>query len=215
MLWKENVMDLQLEHNRLNPNYEECLRLHHCWPWFLILGIAIMVLGAAAIGSAFIATLMTVMVFGILLLVGGVVQVINAFLARTWRGFFTLALVGALQLIIGGLMIEHPLEAGEALTLMMAIAFVFGGVTRLIYGVMQSFSGRGWVLLNGLVTLVLGLAIWRGWPQSSVWVIGLFVGIDLLFSGWSWVMLGLAVKYAAPPKDTREHQEAEMMSGAR
>jgi uncharacterized membrane protein HdeD (DUF308 family) len=82
------------------------------------------------------------------------------------------------------------------LTLFLAISLLVGGTMRLIFGLVQDFAGRGWVLLNGLITLLLGVAIWRQWPESSNWVIGLFVGIDLIFSGWSWVMLGLLVKSA-------------------
>lgn len=199
-------MNLQQEHDRLNPQYEECLRLHDCWLWFLVLGIAIMLVGVAAIGAAFIATLTTVFVFGILLIVGGVVQIVNAFLARTWQAFFVHLLVGVLHLIVGGIMVEHPLRAAEGLTLMIAVAFLISGAARLIYGAVNSFAGRGWVMLNGLITVLLGIAIWRQWPESGLWVIGLFIGIDLVFSGWSWVMLGLAVKAVPPSAETIEQK---------
>jgi uncharacterized membrane protein HdeD (DUF308 family) len=191
-------MNLPSERDQLNLHYEECLRLHDCWLWFLVLGIAITLVGAAAIGAAFITSLATILVFGILLLVGGVVQIVNAFLARSWRAFFLHLLVGALHLIVGGVMVEEPLRALKALTLMLAVSFLIGGAARMTYAAMQSFSGRGWVLLNGLITFLLGIAIWRGCPESSETIIGLFVGIDLVFSGWSWIMLGLAVKAAAP-----------------
>jgi uncharacterized membrane protein HdeD (DUF308 family) len=203
---KETIMDLQHKRDELNPHYEECLRLSHCWLWFLILGIATVALGVAAIGSAFIATLTAVKVFGIFLSIAGVVQIVNAFLARTWKAFFLHVLIGILHLIVGEIMIEHPLMAAEALTLMLTVAFLVGGACRLVYGATQSFSGRGWVLVNGLVTLLLGISIWRQWPESSLWVIGLFIGVDLVFSGWSWVMLGLAVKPGARPADHRENQ---------
>ena len=61
----------------------------------------------------------------------------------------------------------------------------------------EHFDGWGWVLVNGLVTLALGIMIWRRWPEASFWVIGLFVGIDLLFAGWSWVMTAVAVRTLA------------------
>jgi uncharacterized membrane protein HdeD (DUF308 family) len=204
-------MDLQHERDKLNPHYEECLRLHKCWLWFLVLGIATIGLGLAAISSVFIATMASVTVLGALLLVGGVVQIVNAFLARTWRAFFLYIMVGLLHIIVGDLMVEHPLVAAEALTLMLAVAFLLGGAARLIYGAMHSFSGRSWVLLNGLITLLLGISIWRQWPASSLWIIGLFIGIDLAFCGWSWVMLGLAVKAPAP---AAEHREVGTMAGA-
>jgi uncharacterized membrane protein HdeD (DUF308 family) len=184
----------------LNPRYEECLRLHRCWAWFLALGTVLMAVGVLAITEAALTVFATILVFGILLVVGGGVQIINAFLARTWRGFFLHMLIGILHLVVGELMIEHPLAAAEGLTLLLAVAFLVGGSLRIIHAVGERFADWGWVLLNGLVTLALGILIWRQWPGSGYLVIGLFVGIDLILSGWSWVMLGLIVKAAGPPR---------------
>src|SRR6516165_9111872 len=102
------AMSLHPQPDTLNPRYEECLRLHRCWVWFLILGIVLMVVGALAVGAAFVATFTTVLVFGYLLLAGGVVQVVNAFLGGSWRGFFVHLLAGVLELIVGVFMIEDP-----------------------------------------------------------------------------------------------------------
>ncbi len=182
----------------VNPRFESALRLRDCWAWFLGLGIVLMLLGAGAVAYALLATLYAVLTFGILLLAGGVVQIVNAILARSWRGFFVHFLAGILHLLVGALIVEHPLRAAEDLTLMLALAFLVGGAFRIGVCLIERFAGWNWVLLNGLVTLLLGIAIWRRWPASTEWVIGTFVGIDLLFNGWSWVMLGLAVKGSAP-----------------
>jgi uncharacterized membrane protein HdeD (DUF308 family) len=189
-------MSLRVPADALNPRYEECLRLHKCWLWFLVLGIALMVVGVLALGAAVITTLTTVLVFGCLLLAGGVVQIVNAFLGRSWRGFFLHLLGGILHLVIGVLMIEHPVAAAEGLTLMLAAAFIVGGVFRVVVALKEQFAGAGWVVLHGVIAFALGVAIWRHWPESSLQVIGFFVGIDLIFNGWSWVMLGLIVKAA-------------------
>jgi uncharacterized membrane protein HdeD (DUF308 family) len=162
--------------------------------------------GALAIAAAFITTLTSVAVFGILLLGGGVIQLGNAFLARTWKGFFIHLFAGLLYLVVGGLMVEHPIEAAEGLTLMLAAVFLIGGATRVIFALIHSFAGRGWVLVNGFISVLLGISIWRQWPESSLWVIGLFIGIDLVFNGWLWVMLGLAVKAPAPESGHAEAQ---------
>ncbi len=192
-------MNPQAQADPLNQRYEECLRLHKCWLWFLLLGIALILLGVVALGySMILTTITTVLVFGILLLAGGVVQIVNAFLGRNWGGFFLHLLAGVLHVILGVLMIEHPLRAAEVLTLMQAVAFLVGGSLRIIVVLTERFSAWPWVLLNGVVTLLLGISIWRQWPESSLWVIGLFVGIDLIFNGWSWVMLGLAVRAILP-----------------
>jgi uncharacterized membrane protein HdeD (DUF308 family) len=202
-------MNLQQELNQVNPRFEEYLRLRKLWIWFVSLGILLMAVGAVAIGAAFIATLTSVIVFGILLISGGVVQLVNAFLARSWRGFFIHLFAGLLYLVVGGLMVEHPVEAAEGLTLMLGAAFLLGGAMRVTYSLTQSFAGRGWVLMNGFISLLLGLSIWRQWPESSLWVIGLFIGIDRVFNGWLWVMLGLMVKAPAPMS---EHNVAEASS---
>jgi uncharacterized membrane protein HdeD (DUF308 family) len=187
--------------DQFDPNVEECLRLYKCWPWFLGLGVLLIVAGAVAVGSPHVAQLTTyflMVLFGWLLLAGGVVEIVNAFVVRTWRGFFLHLLAGVLHLVVGGLLVEHPVRGAEVLTLMLAVAFLVGGTFRLVGAVAVRFSGWVWVALNGAITLALGVAIWRSWPGSSDWVIGLFVGIDLIFDGWSWVMLGLMVKAAAP-----------------
>ena len=191
-------MNTQAQSDPLNPRYEECLRMHRCWAWFLWLGIALVVVGAVAIGYAVLATLTTVLLVGYLLLAGGIVQIVNAFLAGTWRGVFLHLLGGFLHLVLGVLMIERPERAAEILTLMLAVAFLIGGGVRILGALSHRFAGWNWVLLNGVVTFALGVLIWRQWPESKYWVIGLFAGIDLIFNGWSWVMLGLMVKSAAP-----------------
>jgi uncharacterized membrane protein HdeD (DUF308 family) len=186
----------------VNPRFLESMQLHGCWGWFLALGIAMILLGTAAIGAQFVATLTSIILFGSLLLAGGVVQIVNAVLARGWRAFFVYLLMGILHVVVGGMMIERPDRAAEVLTLMLAVAFLAGGAFRILYVLFERVTGWPWMLLNGIITLLLGLAIWRQWPEASNWVIGLFVGIDLIFNGWSWVMLALAVK--APAAGARE-----------
>jgi uncharacterized membrane protein HdeD (DUF308 family) len=169
--------------------------LRKSWPFLLVLGIGLSVLGLCAIGAAFIATLATILVFGILLLVAGAVQVATALIARTWRGVFLHMLVGILYVVLGALMIEHPDRAARGLTLMIAAAFLIGGLFRIVFALgSEKFPGWDWVLGNGIVTLVLGILIWRQWPESSAWVIGLFVGIDLFSDGCAWVALALALR---------------------
>jgi uncharacterized membrane protein HdeD (DUF308 family) len=187
-------MNLEQDLSQINPRYEEWLRLRNSWVWFLILGIVLIAAGTLAIAAAFIATLTSVLLFGILLLAGGVVQLINAFLARTWNGFVLHLFAGLVYLVIGALMIDHPVRAAEGLTLMLATAFLVGGAVRVIYALIHSFAGRSWVVINGFISLLLGIAIWRQWPESSLWVIGLFIGVDLIVNGWMWVMVGIMVK---------------------
>jgi uncharacterized membrane protein HdeD (DUF308 family) len=160
-----------------------------------------MIVGALAISAPYLTaltTLGTVLMCGILLMAGGVVQIVNAFLARSWRGFFVHLLGGILHLVIGLLMIRHPATMAAGITLVLAAGFMIGGGFHIVYTLFERFAGWGWVLFNGIITLMLGIMIWQQWPESTEWVIGLFVGIDLLFNGWSWVMLGMLVRGARP-----------------
>src|SRR3954447_7769549 len=99
-----NAMNTHSQTDPLNQRYEECLRLHKCWVWFLVLGIALILLGTGVLVSGYliVATFTAVVVFGSLLLAGGVVQIVNAFLGRSWGGFFLHLLAGLLHVIVGG-----------------------------------------------------------------------------------------------------------------
>jgi uncharacterized membrane protein HdeD (DUF308 family) len=165
--------------------------LRRVWWLFFALGLVSIIVGLLAISSAFIATLASVVVFGVLLLIAGTTEVIHAVMVRNWRGFALHLLAAALYLIVGLFMLEDPVRAAAVLTLLLTTAFFVGGLLRIIFSLVVQFPAWPWVLLNGVVDLILGVVIWSGWPGSSLWVIGLFVGIDLLFHGWSWVILAL------------------------
>ena len=120
----------------------------------------------------------------------------SVFWGRRWRGFFLHLLAGVVYFIAGVFMIENPIAAAVGLTLLVAACLLVGGILRIVLSVAERFDGWRWILLNGLISLLLGVSIWRQWPLSGQWVIGLFVGIEILFSGLSWLMLGLAVRSA-------------------
>lgn len=168
--------------------------LREIWGFLLGMGIALMLLGIAAIGSSLIATFATVLVFGILLLLGAIFEVVTAFWGRNWRGFFLHLLTGVLYLIAGIFLINNPVGAALGLTLLVAVCLLTGGAVRIVLSLLERFDGWGWVVMNGIVSVLLGAAIWRQWPLSGLWALGLFVGIEMLFSGLSWVMLALAVR---------------------
>jgi uncharacterized membrane protein HdeD (DUF308 family) len=161
--------------------------------FLMFMGVALIALGAVAMGSSFIATLATVLMFGLVLLLGAIFQVVTAFWARQWRGFFLHMIAGVLYLIASVFMLQNPLEAALGLTILVAVCLLVGGIVRIVMSVFERFEGWGWVFVNGLVSVLLGAAIWRQWPLSGFWVIGLFVGIEMFLSGLSWLMLGLAL----------------------
>lgn len=176
------------------PLAEELHRLGRSWGRIVALGAVVMAVGIGAVAFSLLATLTTVVVIGALLLTAGTVQLIGAFVARSWRGFFVSALVGVLHILVGAIMVEHPLRAAAVLTLVIAVMLLVGGAARLLFAATHRYHGRGWTAVSGFISMVLGVMIWRDWPEASLWVIGTFAGIDLAFAGWSWLMLGLAAK---------------------
>jgi uncharacterized membrane protein HdeD (DUF308 family) len=170
------------------------------WFWFVLLGAALIVLGVIALGSVVIASLAVALVLGALLLIGGVVEAIGAFWARGWSGFFLHLLSGVLSIVVGVLFLRAPLSADIALTLLIACFLMVGGIFKIIAALSYRFGGWGWPLASGIIDLLLGLLIWIGWPATGLWVIGLFLGINLIFRGVNWIALGFALR--ALPRTT-------------
>lgn len=169
------------------------------WGWFLALGIALIVLGTIAISVPAIMTITTVVFFGVILLMGGLAEALGAFWARDWGGFFIQLLIGVFYLILGFLFVASPGAATLAATLLIAAFLIVGGIFKIAAALSYHFPGWGWVAASGAITLVLGILIWAEWPSSAPWVIGLFVGIEMLLNGWWWVMIALAVQKLPRP----------------
>jgi uncharacterized membrane protein HdeD (DUF308 family) len=156
---------------------------------FIGLGIVLIILGTIAIGTAMFTTLISVMLFGWLLLIGGVIESVHAFWVRPWSGLLLQLFMGVLSIIFGLLIVANPGASALALTLLMAAFFVVGGVFRIVTAAREHFPGRGWAIFSGCINVLLGILIWAHWPVSAFWVIGLFIGIDLLFTGWWFISL--------------------------
>jgi len=175
---------------------DELRTLHSSWIWFLVLGIAMVVLGTFAISWACIATITVAAtwLFGFLLIASGIAEIVNSFYAGRWSGTLVHMLIGVLYAVVGLMIVDQPETAAEQLTLIIAIFLILSGVFRIVFALSEHFTGWGWVLLNGAVTLFLGILIYKQWPASGLWVIGLFIGIDLIFNGWAWIMLALGLR---------------------
>jgi uncharacterized membrane protein HdeD (DUF308 family) len=176
------------------PQGDVRARLQRSWWLFLALGVVSIIFGILVIGAPYVMTSITVILIGVLLLILGVMEVIHALTVRNLRGFAVHLLTAGLYLVVGLFVLEDPDRAAAVFTLLLAAAFFVGGMLRIIAAIAEQFPAWQWVLLHGAVDLVLGVLIWSGWPESSNWVIGLFVGVDLLFHGWSMVILGLSVR---------------------
>ncbi len=168
--------------------------IRRSWFWFLALGIILILFGIMALTWAVVATVVSVEIFGWLLFFGGILSVSHAFLRRRWGGFFLELFAGILYAIVGLMMLSNPAEGAVALTLLIAVFLMIGGIFRILTALTARFHHWIWVLLNGVISLLLGIMIWRQWPVSGLWVIGLFIGIDMIFYGWSLIMLAMAVR---------------------
>ena len=142
-------------------------------------------------------TLASVLFFGVLLIVGGLSQLIQAFQCKGWKSVLWHVLIALLYVAAGIVIIVDPILASMTLTLMLAWILIAVGVFRIIIAFqLRPVNGWFWPLLSGLVSILLGGMIIAHWPVSGLWVIGLFVAIELIFNGWAYVFIALAARQA-------------------
>ncbi len=168
--------------------------LRHWWGWLLVLGIIMVFLGTIALFITPAATIGTVLVLGWLLVVSGIVEAIQSFRVRRWGGIFLHLIGGVLGVLVGLLVVTHPVAGALAWTLLFASFFTVIGLFRLVAAIRLKFPNWGWAAFDGGVTLLLGLLLWVDWPGSGLWFLGLAVGISLILRGWSYIMFAVAVR---------------------
>jgi len=166
--------------------------------WIIALGVVYVIAGLIALSSVVFATRVTVFVVGIMMLISGVAEVINAFQFKSWGKFLIWLLLGALYIVAGLLTFENPLLAASVLTLLLGVALVVSGVMRIVLAFSMR-EGMSWttLVLSGIVSLLLGLIILVHWPVSSLFVLGTLLGIDLLIIGIGWIFVGFGLRSRA------------------
>ena len=165
--------------------------------WSIALSVLLIIAGLFAICIPSVSGVAITLIFGWLMIVSGVTHFIFAFKTHTTGGLLWELLIGIIYLFTGVYLILHPLAALFALTLILACYLFFEAIFEFIqYFQLRPRHGAGWILVDGIITLILAIMIWRSWPASSVWVIGTLVGISMIFSGFSRLMLSLAAKRA-------------------
>jgi len=165
--------------------------------WVIFAGITSLVLGTAAVIYTGTATIASVVLFGWLLMLAGVMQIVHAFQVRTWSGFFLYLLDGIIRAAVGTLMVLYPGAGAQALTLLLSFYFIVAGVFRTIGSIVLQFPSWGWSVASGLVSVALGAMLAMQWPASGAWFIGFAVGLDLILYGWALLMFAAAVKKLA------------------
>jgi uncharacterized membrane protein HdeD (DUF308 family) len=165
--------------------------------WSIALSILLILAGLFAIMIPSVSGIAITLFFGWAMIVSGFTHFIFAFKTHTTGGLIWELLIGAVYLFTGVYLIMHPLDALFALTLILACYLFFEGVVEIIqFFQLRPRHGAGWLLVDAFITLILAVMIWRSWPASSIWVVGTLVGISMVFSGFSRLMLSLAAKRA-------------------
>jgi len=167
------------------------------WGWFLAIGLLLLVLGLLAAAYVLSATVASVLYVGVLMIVGGIGHLAHAWRVRAWGGFLLWTLIGLVYVGAGALAIADPLAAAAGLTLLLGAFLIAVGALRLwIWLQNRSRPGWQWIALSGAITLLVGILIAAGWPDNSLWILGLLLAVDLLFQGWALMLIGLALRAA-------------------
>jgi uncharacterized membrane protein HdeD (DUF308 family) len=164
----------------------------HNWGWFLAFGIVLVILGIVAIARSFITTVASMMFFGWLLMVAAIIEFVYAFMVGKWAGFFVHLLVALVFGITGALMVCKPVISAEAITIVMASFLIAVGLYQFLACMwVSNLPGSGWGAANGIISAIMGMLLLAQWPASGLWVVGLFIGIDLIVYGAAWVATAL------------------------
>lgn len=168
--------------------------LHHGWSWFLGVGILITLLGVTALALVVSATIASVVVIAIFMIVAGGAEILMGFHAHNWCRFFLWIIGGLAYIAVGAFALAQPLMAATVFTLVLGIAMVALGLIRIYIGSHLGPGARRPALLSGLVAAAVGVVIVIGWPTNSFIVLGFLLGLDLMFWGGSWIALGLRLR---------------------
>jgi len=165
--------------------------------WIVALGVVFVIAGFFALGSMMLATVAKVLVVGVMMIIAGVAEVFNAFKIKSWGKFLIWALLGVLYIIAGFITFQNPLLAAVVLTLLLGAFLIASGVLRIFLAFnMKRETPWVWVAVSGVITLLLGLVIVARWPVNSVYILGLFLGVDLIVAGVSYIGLGSGLRRA-------------------
>lgn len=163
----------------------------------ILWGVLLIVFGVVAVGLPFLAAVAVNALVAWLIVLAGVVHLMLAFRVHGAGSMIWKLLVGIAYLCFGAYLILHPVLAVASLTLVLASLFLVEGILNIVlYVKMRPIHGSSWVLVDGIITLLLGLMIYMQWPSSALWAIGTLVGISMIFSGVARVMMSFAVRKA-------------------
>jgi uncharacterized membrane protein HdeD (DUF308 family) len=168
------------------------------WWWFLMLGILLIISGTVALAYPALSSVAVVIVLGMSLVISGVAMIVATFWAGRWSAHLLQLLIGVFYVVVGFLMMDKPLEATETVTLVVAAMFIVVGIMRSVAALVLRYPQWGCSLLSGALSTFIGLVIYESIPDASLWAVGVLVGVQLIFDGWFWVMLSIALRNLPP-----------------
>jgi uncharacterized membrane protein HdeD (DUF308 family) len=166
------------------------------WGWIVAFGVISVIAGVIALaGDAMFATATAVYIVGFMMLFTGAMEIVAAFNAKDWSHRILWLLLGALYVFAGIICLQNPFAAATILTLLLGFALIAGGLVRIFLATrLKQGTPWGWVVFSGLISVFLGAVVIAHWPVSSFFVLGIFLGVDLIFIGSGWISVGLALK---------------------
>ncbi len=170
--------------------------IHAHWKLFLFQGVLMMVLGFFAVALPNVTTLAVEIMVGWLFIIGGAFRTVSILRSHKLPGFWWSLLMGVLAIVLGLILLFRPLEGVLTLTIILVAFFIVGGVAAVLIALefRRHLRNWGWTLFSGIVDLILAYVILWGWPSTAAWVIGLLVGINMLFYGLSLIMTSVAAR---------------------
>jgi len=177
-------------------------RIHDSWSWFVVCGVALIILGVVCIIGDMTATYATVVALGWLLVVGAVVALAQSFQTYNWSGFLLYFLTALLRAFVGYVLIRYPLKGEVSLTAVVAALFIVGGAFRAIGAGILRFPSWGWMVLSGIIAFILGVWVLTDLQTASLFFLGIVIGVDFVFDGAALIALGTALRRFPAEGDT-------------
>ena len=168
--------------------------LRRNWGWLLALGIVLIFLGAIAMIDSVAVSVISIIFFGWVLIFAGIIEAVQAFRHRKGSHFFVHVLDAVFSFIVGIMLLRNSLTGLLVITLLLAIYFIVVGTFRIVAAFTMRVPGSSWMLVDGIITLILGILVWAQWPMAALWIIGLFIGINLITTGCSQMFVAFAVR---------------------
>jgi uncharacterized membrane protein HdeD (DUF308 family) len=173
--------------------------IHKNWVWFLAVGILQVIAGITGVDLRFSESLASPVILGVLLLFAGAAQLAVSVLARNWDGVYLFVLLALVYGVAGLMTLDQPFLRADGLALMLGALFLVVGLFRIVTALVENLPAWRCVLFNGIVALLVGIAMWRRLPAASFGTLGVLVGIELIANGATWSILSLSVRRGVEP----------------